>query len=256
MNIIQRPSPNMNTGRGGWVPDMIVCHTTEGSFDGAVSWLTNPESVASAHFVVARDGRVIQLVQLADTAWSNGTSTTPTDSRWFGHATLSLVRERATNANRFTVSIEHEGKVAETGGALAPAQLDTTVALITHIRTEIKRLFAKEIPVNRQHIVGHHEINPRTKSTCPGPKFPFDEIIRRLNTGASAVTSPIIPTITQPPTPLTQPAILSGPQPSDWAAEAWAWAISHRLTDGTNPQGTPTREQMVTLLHRYHTSML
>ena len=41
-------------------------------------------------------------------------------------------------------------------------------------------------------------------------------------------------------------------QPSSWAREAWEWAINLGITDGTNPLGVPTREQMIALLHRYH----
>lgn len=40
--------------------------------------------------------------------------------------------------------------------------------------------------------------------------------------------------------------------PSSWAKEAWDWAIKEGITDGTNPQGAITREQVVTMLHRYH----
>jgi len=40
--------------------------------------------------------------------------------------------------------------------------------------------------------------------------------------------------------------------PSSWAKEAWEWAIKEGITDGTNPQGAITREQVVTMLHRYH----
>ena len=40
--------------------------------------------------------------------------------------------------------------------------------------------------------------------------------------------------------------------PSFWAKEAWEWAIKEGITDGTNPKGTITREQVVTMLHRYH----
>lgn len=40
--------------------------------------------------------------------------------------------------------------------------------------------------------------------------------------------------------------------PSNWAKEAWEWAIKEGITDGTNPQGAITREQVVTMLHRYH----
>ena len=41
-------------------------------------------------------------------------------------------------------------------------------------------------------------------------------------------------------------------QPSAWAKEAWEWAKKEGITDGTNPQGNVTREQVVTMLHRYH----
>ena len=56
-----------------------------------------------------------------------------------------------------------------------------------------------------------------------------------------------------PPTP-EEPPVVTPPQsqqPSTWAREAWAWGVEKGLTDGSNPQGIPTREQMVTLLHRY-----
>ncbi|MFA5575906.1 MAG: glycoside hydrolase family 25 protein [Tissierellaceae bacterium] len=41
---------------------------------------------------------------------------------------------------------------------------------------------------------------------------------------------------------------------SDWAEEAWKWAVEKKITDGTNPKGTVTREQLVTMLHRFYRS--
>ncbi len=40
--------------------------------------------------------------------------------------------------------------------------------------------------------------------------------------------------------------------PSSWAKEAWDWAKKEGLLDGTRPKDTMTREEMVTMLHRYH----
>lgn len=37
---------------------------------------------------------------------------------------------------------------------------------------------------------------------------------------------------------------------SSWAEKAWKWGIEKGLTDGTNPQGNCTREQVVTMLYR------
>ena len=38
---------------------------------------------------------------------------------------------------------------------------------------------------------------------------------------------------------------------ANWYTKAWDWAISVKLTDGTNPEGTISREQMVTMLYRF-----
>ena len=40
--------------------------------------------------------------------------------------------------------------------------------------------------------------------------------------------------------------------PSSWAKEAWDWAKEEGITDGARPKDTMTREEMVTMLHRYH----
>jgi len=50
----------------------------------------------------------------------------------------------------------------------------------------------------------------------------------------------------QPPAP---PANI----PSEWAKTAWDWAKGAGITDGTNPQGAITREQVAVMLHRFAT---
>lgn len=180
MNITQKSSPNHYNGRNDWKPDMIVCHITDGSYDGAVSWLCNPRAEASAHYVVSRTGQVTQLVSLTDAAWCNGTSVTAGHAYHYSTSTLPLVRQRATNANYYTISIEHEGMYNQTHGTLTAAQQAATIELIKHIRAEVQRLYGITIPVDRQHIVGHCEISPREKPTCPGERFPWSEILRQM----------------------------------------------------------------------------
>jgi len=78
----------------------------------------------------------------------------------------------------------------------------------------------------------------------------FEEICYAIASSISGRTIPVAPPpVVTPPTP--EPPPQSG-QPSEWAREAWAWGVESGLTDGSNPRGVPTREQMVTLLHRYH----
>ena len=85
----------------------------------------------------------------------------------------------------------------------------------------------------------------------------FEEICHAIASAVSGRTiQPETPVVTppEPPSPpvITQPQPPSGQQPSAWAREAWTWGMNLGLTDGSTPQGIPTREQMVTLLHRYH----
>ena len=40
--------------------------------------------------------------------------------------------------------------------------------------------------------------------------------------------------------------------PSKWAEKDWKWAVDNHITDGSNPQGQCTREQVVSLLKRMY----
>jgi len=247
MQITQRPSPNRNTGRQGQVPDFIVCHITGGSFTSAINTILNAANQVSYHFVVGRDGAIVQAVNIEDTAWANGT-TNSGDNRDNRHSTIPAVRERRRNANQFTVSI---GFADSSGGELAAAQLSAGVDLIGHIRSEVRRIYGFSIPVARSNIVGHFEINPLTRANCPGPRFPFDEILRRVRENDTAGALPM-PPVVPPPAAIVQPPAQPVPEPSEWAREAWSWGVEMGITDGSNPQGVPTREQMVTLLYRFN----
>lgn len=179
MNITQNFSPNHNIGRKGQLPDMIACHITEGSFSGTISWINNRSSHVSYHYVVARDGQIVQAVDIINTAWSNGT-TSGVANNSNRHSRIDVVRQRNINANLYTISIGFEGRLSEKQGNLSTAQLIAAVNLISHIRSEVKRIFGKEIALNRESIVGHRDITPLWKPNCPGPEFPFEEIIRQL----------------------------------------------------------------------------
>ena len=38
---------------------------------------------------------------------------------------------------------------------------------------------------------------------------------------------------------------------SNWAKEAWNWAIKNKITDGTRPKDNATREEIITILYRF-----
>ena len=167
-------SPNCMS-RNGWKPDMIVNHVAEGTYVGTVSWCCNKTSGVSCHYVSGKNGELDNLVDLNKAAWCNGTSTESGAKYDYRRSTNRLVRERKTNANYYTISIEHEGYSYKDGkGALTEKQYETVLKLHKELITKYN------IPVDREHIVGHYEIAPKEKPNCPGPQFPWDRLMSDL----------------------------------------------------------------------------
>ncbi len=73
MQITQAPSPN-HSSRAGHPIRLIVMHSTAGSYSSSLGWLRNPASKASAHYLIDRDGAVVQLVADSEAAWHAGAS--------------------------------------------------------------------------------------------------------------------------------------------------------------------------------------
>lgn len=74
------PSPNYDTRR----PNFIVLHqTSNDSVDRALATLTDPQREVSAHYLIGRDGKVMQLVDERSRAWHAGAS------RWGGMSDLN-----------------------------------------------------------------------------------------------------------------------------------------------------------------------
>ncbi len=184
MKITKKTTSNRYNGRAGWVPDMIVCHTADGTYEGTILWIENQSSEVSSHYVVAKDGRVTQMVDLKDGAWCNGTSTVATKNSYYAKSSLEVVRQRKANANYYTVSIEFEGFWKDTKGRLTDAQFSAAADLIRQIRAEVKAQFGVDIPIDREHIVGHHQISPVTRPNCPGELFQWDALIDALKADA------------------------------------------------------------------------
>jgi len=153
-------TPNFKKGRGGRIPLAIVDHITAGAFPGCLSWQQNPASEASAHYLVTKAGRIMQLVKDEDTAWHTGGVNKPSWPLYDG-----------TNPNRYTIGIEHEGMP---GDGLTSDQYQATLWL--H-----RQLIEKwGIPVDRDHIIGHYRIDSVNRPNCPGSGFPWDRLFLDL----------------------------------------------------------------------------
>lgn len=155
MQIEKKPIKiNYVVGRYGYNPEAIVIHLMGGTFEGTDSWFRNPESQASTHYGVAKDGRVRQWVEEKDMAWGNGRVDHP---KWKG----LKPGNPAPNPNLYTVSIEHEGV---TGHKWTDQQYASLVALVRQIAQRWN------IPLDSDHIVLHSEIYS-LKPNCPGAGF-------------------------------------------------------------------------------------
>src|SRR5512146_253489 len=63
----RRATNNFWSARDNQRVKAVVLHIAQGSYQGAIDWLSNPASDASAHFIIAKDGRIAQLVSVDDT---------------------------------------------------------------------------------------------------------------------------------------------------------------------------------------------
>jgi AmpD protein len=107
----------------------------------------------SAHFLVRRDGELVQFVPLAARAWHAGAS------RWRG-------RERC---NDFSVGIELEGV---DDGVFAATQYDVLVNLLARLRGLL--------PL--REIAGHSDVAPGRKAD-PGSRFDWPRLLAALAAG-------------------------------------------------------------------------
>ena len=168
MNIQQYSTVNKSS-RNGYKPMFICWHIADGTYNGTITWERNSSSQVSSHFVLGKNGEVAQLVPLDMAAWTQGGIRNPTHPYVKSHPSV--------NPNQYCVSIECEGFWKDTKGKLTDAQFNSAVDLTKHIVSEVKKLYNVDIPIDREHIIGHCEINTVTRSHCPGELFPFDELI-------------------------------------------------------------------------------
>lgn len=153
-------SPNFRAGRGGKKIIAIVNHITAGNYPGCLSWMQNPKAQASAHYLITKAGKILQLVKEGDTAWHAGAVNRPNWKLYDG-----------TNPNRYTLGIEHEGWPND---GLTEKQYQATLWLQKQLTQKYN------IPVDEDHIIGHYRIDSVNRPNCPGPKFPWDRLFKDL----------------------------------------------------------------------------
>jgi N-acetyl-anhydromuramyl-L-alanine amidase AmpD len=156
------PSPNYNS-RSGTDIDSIVLHTTEGSYSGSLSWMTNPDSDVSAHYLIRSDGHIAQLVADSNRAW------------------------HATYYNSRSIGIEMAGYAGQSSTwttANIAALVDLTAWLSVQYNVPVVRPAgdAYDYPndqLNAPGFVAHAQVQPWDR-TDPGPYFPWTSFLGQV----------------------------------------------------------------------------
>ena len=167
---------------GDLSPRYLVFHYTAGkSATSSINWLTNPESKASAHLVLARDGTITQLAPFNIKTWHAGIS------HWDGLSGL--------NSYSIGIEMDNAGPLKKVGDKyqawfgtlyaedqvfLAKHKLDDEPRW-WHAYTEAQIQRALELAqllvqhYDLKDVVGHEDIAPDRKRD-PGPAFPLEHV--------------------------------------------------------------------------------
>lgn len=142
------PSPNFNARTPQGVPvDVVVLHSTcmpTNETDETVRLFQSTASKVSSHYVVGKDGRIVQMVLEADRAWHAGVC------RWQGR----------TDVNSCSVGIEMVHQDQTPHDDWPDAQMEAVARLLLSIRARHR--------VPNDHVIFHSECAyPAGRKTDP-----------------------------------------------------------------------------------------
>lgn len=155
-------SPNFSE-RSKSITALIIHYTASMGIDSPISWFKDRRSKVSAHYVIGRDGRVVQMVPEDKVAWHAGRSA------------MDPYNEppKELNVNSFSIGIELVGTM---DSGFTDKQLAALYDLAAHIVADYK------IPPER--VVGHLHIAPGRKIDPDGThkQFPWAKLKDVCNT--------------------------------------------------------------------------
>jgi N-acetylmuramoyl-L-alanine amidase len=140
-----RPSANFDERR----PNFVILHyTSNADAERALRTLTDPLAKVSAHYLVARDGKIYQLVDEHARAWHAGVS------YWGG--------ERDVNSASLGIELDNDGE---------EPFAEPQIAALVRLLADIKERYA----VPAANFLGHADVAPRRKAD-PGRRFPWQRL--------------------------------------------------------------------------------
>jgi N-acetyl-anhydromuramyl-L-alanine amidase AmpD len=151
--------------------------------DEIALYFASNKQMVSSHFVIGRDGKIVQCVSLNDGAAANCCLEPGYDMYW------DMYEKGYGNLNKCTISIEHCNN-ADNSLPLTEAQKKASFELVQYLCLKYG------IPPTR--IKTHASLAPKTRKECPG-NYPMDELIQ---------------TMTPKPAPKPKPKPKPDPQPT------------------------------------------
>jgi N-acetylmuramoyl-L-alanine amidase len=150
---IDTPSPNFDD-RTLPVTMLVLHYTGMQDAASAIARLTDAEAKVSAHYLIAEDGQIVQMVDEDKRAWHAGRS------YWRG----------LTDVNSASIGIEIVNPGHEWGYRPFPeAQIDALIPLVSRIILTHK--------ITRGNVVGHSDVAPARKDD-PGELFPWNRLAK------------------------------------------------------------------------------
>jgi hypothetical protein len=129
------PTSHQSSRNNTDIDHIVIHYTTSRNIEGSISWFKHGSPRTSAHYIIGRDGALVQMVNDSDRAWHAGNSA----------------------MNGRSIGIEH---VAAPGDAITAEQQKTSVKLI--------RWLMKEYDVKKDHVIPHVCVK---STSCCGDLF-------------------------------------------------------------------------------------
>jgi len=120
--------------------DYIVVHDTEATWDTTLKLVQNPKYVSWHYSLRSSDGHIAQHVPLKDVGWHAG--------NWY--------------VNAKSIGLEHEGFLTAPDAWYTEAMYRTSARLVRYLAHRY------DVPLDRQHILGHDNVPGVTAANIPG----------------------------------------------------------------------------------------
>ena len=140
--VEQRASPNYDVRRPNFV---VIHHTGDARVEDSLRTLTDPARQVSSHYLIGRDGRILQLVDDRARAWHAG------DSYWSGIDDL--------NSASIGIELDNDGR---------EPYAEPMIASLLALLADIKQRFN----IADANFIGHGDISPARK-VDPSALFPW-----------------------------------------------------------------------------------